>query len=50
LLYVDQPVGTGFSHAGILHAKDKYGRPVVNEDEVAENMATFLIKFIEKYP
>jgi cathepsin A (carboxypeptidase C) len=22
LLYVDQPVGTGFSHAGILHAKD----------------------------
>jgi len=50
LLYVDQPVGTGFSHAGILHAKDQYGRPVVNEDEVAENMATFLIKFIEKYP
>ena len=50
LLYVDQPVGTGFSHAGLLHAKDQYGRPVVNEDEVAENMATFLIKFIEKYP
>ena len=50
LLYVDQPVGTGFSHAGILHAKDQYGRPVVNEDEVAENMATFLIKFLEKYP
>ena len=43
LLYVDQPVGTGFSKAGITHM-------VTNEDEVAENMAKFMVAFLEKYP
>jgi cathepsin A (carboxypeptidase C) len=43
LIYVDQPVGTGFSHANPLHL-------VTNEDEVGDNMAQFLIKFLEKYP
>jgi carboxypeptidase C (cathepsin A) len=43
LLYVDQPIGTGFSHSSI-------GDLVTNEDEVAENMAQFMIKFLEKYP
>ena len=43
LLYVDQPVGTGFSHSAITHLN-------TNEDEVAENMAQFLEKFVAKYP
>jgi len=43
LLYIDQPVGTGFSKAGIPDL-------VTNEEEVAENMAKFMIKFLEKYP
>jgi cathepsin A (carboxypeptidase C) len=43
LLYVDQPVGTGFSYANPLHM-------VTNEEEVAENMAQFLIKFLDKFP
>jgi len=43
LIYVDQPVGTGFSQADPLHH-------VTNEDEIAENMSTFLIRFLEKYP
>jgi hypothetical protein len=42
-LYVDQPVGTGYSHAAITHLN-------TNEDEVAENMAKFMINFLEKYP
>jgi cathepsin A (carboxypeptidase C) len=44
LLYVDQPVGTGFSHA-----KDPthYAR---NEEMVAENFYRFLLKFLAKYP
>lgn len=44
LLYVDQPVGTGFSHA-----KDPthYAR---NERMVAENFYRFLIKFLATYP
>jgi cathepsin A (carboxypeptidase C) len=41
LIYVDQPVGTGFSHAGILET---------NEDQIAENMSLFLMRFLEKYP
>jgi cathepsin A (carboxypeptidase C) len=43
LLYVDQPVGTGFSHADVTHM-------VTNEDEVADNMATFMQKFLEQFP
>jgi cathepsin A (carboxypeptidase C) len=43
LLYVDQPVGTGFSHAGLTHLS-------TNEEEIAENMAQFMIKFLAKYP
>jgi len=42
LLYVDQPVGTGFSKGA-----SKLDR---NEDQVAEDMAAFMIKFLEKYP
>lgn len=43
LIYVDQPVGTGFSNYGITHLN-------TNEEEVAENMAKFMIAFLEKYP
>ena len=43
LLYVDQPVGTGFSHAKILDH-------VTTETEVAEDMYMFMSKFLEKYP
>jgi len=43
LIYVDQPVGTGFSKAGVIHMN-------TNEDEISENMATFMIAFLEKYP
>lgn len=41
MIYVDQPVGTGFSHAGHYET---------NEDEIAENMALFMQNFLEKYP
>jgi len=51
LIYVDQPVGTGFSHAGVLkHKYDSFGKPVVNEDEVAADMAIFMERFLEKFP
>jgi len=43
LLYIDQPVGTGFSKAGPTHID-------INEDMVAEDMALFLKKFLAKYP
>lgn len=43
LLYVDQPIGTGFSKAKVTHM-------VTNEEEVAEDMAIFMMKFLEKYP
>jgi len=43
LLYVDQPVGTGFSHAGLSHLN-------TNEEEIADNMALFMQKFLAKYP
>ena len=42
LLYVDQPVGTGFSKSA--------SKLDINEDQVAEDMAAFMIKFLEKYP
>lgn len=44
LLYVDQPVGTGFSHA---KNPTHYAR---NEKMVASNFYRFLLKFIAKYP
>lgn len=44
LLYVDQPVGTGFSKA---KNPTHYAR---NEEMVAENFYRFLIKFFAKYP
>jgi len=43
LLYVDQPIGTGFSDAKIGH--DSH-----NEEEVASNMATFLRGFLVENP
>jgi len=43
LLYVDQPIGTGFSNSGI-------GHDVTNEDEVARNMVDFLTGFLEQNP
>jgi carboxypeptidase C (cathepsin A) len=44
LLYVDQPVGTGFSYA------DNYDDYVTNEDQIAEDMYTFLENFFVQYP
>jgi cathepsin A (carboxypeptidase C) len=41
LLYVDQPLGTGFSNATSY---------VTNETEVAEDMYTFLTEFLAAYP
>lgn len=43
LLYVDQPIGTGFSAGSALH-------DVRNETEVAEDMAIFLKGFVEQNP
>jgi cathepsin A (carboxypeptidase C) len=43
VVYVDQPVPTGYSKAAV---KDV----VTNEKEVAENMGSFFIHFLEKYP
>jgi len=42
LLYIDQPVGTGFSTAN-----EDY---VTDETQVAEEMFVFLTKFFKKYP
>ena len=42
LLYVDQPIGTGFSKGGIHDAK--------SETEVAEDMAAMLKGFLEQNP
>jgi len=44
LLYVDQPVGTGFSHA---RDPTHFAR---NEKMVASNFYQFLLKFLAKYP
>ncbi|EAR83466.1 serine carboxypeptidase family protein (macronuclear) [Tetrahymena thermophila SB210] len=43
LLFVDQPVGTGFSHAGP-------GDLVKGEEQVQQDFYTFLIQFFDKYP
>merc|ERR1712060_447117 len=42
LLYVDQPIGTGFSKGGLHDAK--------SEKEVAQGMATMLKGFVEQNP
>jgi len=42
LLYVDQPVGTGFSYANSDYVHD--------EAHVGVEMYTFLVRFLEKYP
>jgi len=44
LLYVDQPVGTGFSYAD--HVEDY----VVDETQIANDMYTFLLEFFQMYP
>lgn len=43
MLYVDQPVGTGYSHASIID----YTK---NEDEIAEDFYQFFLGFLEKFP
>ena len=43
LIYVDQPIGTGFSHAKVFDLNR-------NEELVAANMAEFMVGFLEKYP
>jgi len=40
LLFVDQPIGTGFSHASV-------GKDVRDEKMVATDMAIFLKGFVE---
>jgi carboxypeptidase C (cathepsin A) len=44
LLFVDQPGGTGFSYV-----RNKHGY-VTNEQQIAEDMYTFLVAFYNKYP
>jgi len=44
LVYVDQPIGTGFSKADDGSVMD------TNEEEIADNMAQFMIHFLEKFP
>lgn len=43
MLFVDQPVGTGFSKAKIIDY-------VKNETEIAEDFYLFMTKFVETYP
>ena len=43
VIYVDQPVGTGFSKAKILDYTH-------SEKEIADEFYQFLVKFIAKYP
>jgi cathepsin A (carboxypeptidase C) len=43
LLFVDQPIGTGFSHAEV-------GHDVKSEEQVASNMAIFLRGYLEENP
>ncbi|KAL4461325.1 hypothetical protein ABPG72_016123 [Tetrahymena utriculariae] len=43
LLYVDQPVGTGFSHAS-------FGELVTTEEGVRRDFYSFLTQFFDKYP
>jgi len=43
LLFVDQPVGTGFSHAG-------FGKGARNEKDVSEDMMVFFRGFLEQNP
>ena len=40
VVWVDQPVGTGFSYGGYLHS----------EEQVGEDMAEFIVGFLTKYP
>ena len=42
LLYVDQPIGTGFSHGGVFDVR--------NEDQVAQDLANLLAGFLEQNP
>lgn len=42
LLYVDQPIGTGFSHGGVFDVR--------NEDQVAQDLANLLTGFLEQNP
>jgi len=44
LIFIDQPIGTGFSK---LDASGSFDR---NEEEIADQMAQFMIKFLEKFP
>ena len=44
LLYVDQPVGTGFSKAGSITDYD------TNEEQIAETMSVFMVNFLERFP
>ena len=41
VIWVDQPVGTGFSYGGL---------PVHNEDQVASDMYEFIVNWLAKYP
>jgi cathepsin A (carboxypeptidase C) len=43
LLFVDQPIGTGFSHSEI-------GHDVTNEEKVGSDMAIFLRGYLEENP
>ncbi|EAR83464.2 serine carboxypeptidase family protein (macronuclear) [Tetrahymena thermophila SB210] len=43
LLFVDQPVGTGFSNAGV-------GELASTEEAVKNNLYSFLTQFFDKYP
>jgi len=44
MVYMDQPVGTGFSHAKSPLDYD------ANEKTLAEDFYRFLVRFLEKYP
>jgi len=43
LIYVDQPIGVGYSTVGEVDY-------VTNEEQVAKNLLEFLSQFLTKYP
>ncbi len=43
LLYIDQPIGTGYSNGSIFNLPK-------NEEKIREHMGIFLTKFYKKYP
>jgi serine carboxypeptidase 1 len=44
VLFIDNPVGTGFSYV------DKYAALTTNNTQIAEDLVTFTVGFLDRYP